>query len=174
MNYSKSLTFYFLILIGISAYAQGGWNIGYIVSDSISTSEIGKRIKIDLKKENVRKERLKKSLTERGIKYNPIWRIRNMDSIQMQIEHEDYLIYEVREIGVDYGYYDDQYLILKSKKKKLKVFDSEILEINNDKIRFRLFIGKRKKGTPANPRINPIFKDVWIDKKLVDGVMYKK
>ena len=165
--------FPFLIFISLNIYAQGGWDIGYIVSDSITVSEIGKRIKIDFKKETLQKESIKKSVTESGIDFNPNWTLHKMDSIQMEIENEDYFIYEVREIGVDYGYYDDQYLILKSKKKRLKVFDSEILDIKNDEIRFRLFMGKRK-ITSENSRDNSIFKDVWIDKKLVDGVMYKR
>jgi len=45
-----------LILMGLNIYAQGGWNIGYIISDSIKASEIGKRIKIDFKKESVQKK----------------------------------------------------------------------------------------------------------------------
>jgi len=92
----------------------------------------------------------------------------------MKIDNEHYFIYEVRKIGVDYGYYNDQYLILESKKKRLKNFDSEILNIRTDEILFRLFIGKRKKDIPEKPLDNSIFKDVWIDKKLIDGVMYKK
>lgn len=176
MRYSKNLIFTFLIFLSLNVFSQGGWNIGYIVLDSISISQIGEKIKIDFKKENVQKENIKKRILKNAIDFSPIWYIRMMDSVQLKIENENYLIYEVRKIGVDYGYYDDQYLVLenRSNQKKLKVFDSEILTIKNDKILFRFFIGLRKKDAPDNLPNDLIFKDVWIDKKLIDGVMYKK
>ena len=134
-----------------------------------------KDLKIDFKKGSLRKENIKKRLTENGIEFNAIWGIRNMDSIQLNIENEDFFVYEVRKIGVDYGYYDDQYLILKNRRnqKKLKVVNSEILSIEDDRIQFRLFIELRKKDFPDSSTNALTFKDVWIDKKLIDGVMYK-
>lgn len=113
MKYSKNLIFTILLFLSLTVNAQGGWNIGYIVVDSITLSEIGKNIKIDFKKESLRKENIKKRLSENTIEFGPLWNIRIMDSIQLKIENVDYIIYEVRKIGVDYGYYDDQYLILK-------------------------------------------------------------
>jgi len=174
MNCFKNLIFLFLIFSNLNFYAQGGWDIGYIVSDSIDTREIGKRIKVDFKKENVKKESIKKRPTEIGTKFSPVWIIRKKDSIQLTIETEDYFIYEVRKIGVDYGYFDDQYLIFKSKKRRLRIFESEILDIKEDKIHFRFFKSKRKKIKSGNSQVKSIFKDIWIEKKLIDGVMYKQ
>ena len=176
MSYLKNLVFTFLIFMSLNVFAQGGWDIGYVVLDSITGLQIGEKIKIDFKKENVQKENIKKRLKKNGIEFSPIWYIRKMDSVQLKIENEDYFIYEVRKIGVDYGYYNDQYLILEngSNQKKLKVFDSEILNVKNDKILFRLFIGLRKKHTRDSQLNDLTFKDVWIDKKLIDGVLYKR
>lgn len=160
----------FIFLISSSIYqvaAQGGWSIGYIPCDSITDPLIGRKIKIDFRNDSADKRELDKRFANHGLETSPVFYLRAQDTVHLFTQNEHFIAYEVRDIGPDYGYYKDQYFLMKetSGNNPLKVWESEIIEINESAIHFKFFIGKDE---------FPSFRNIWIDRKLIDGVMYYK
>lgn len=145
----------FLATISISVLGQEGSNIEYIRIYEINKGLLNKEIKIDFK------PRLGDS------------NIRNEDTVELKINGANIRLVEKRKVGADYWYYDDQYLqpIDQLNGNKIKIYKTEVKDINSEAILFELFI---EFYTKDDKKIKTETKQIWIDRKSLDGIMIKR
>ena len=167
------------ILILLSAFfftsvncsGQGGWNIGYISVDSLGKQDISRDLKIDFRSE---------SDTLNTIPSFIMNLVAIEDTVTLYMDGEKVTFIEQRNIHLDWGFYDEQFLECPNAphNKVIRVYHTVIEEITTDSILFRLYIeqydkykkGKVKVGTIPRRRTE----SVWIEKKIIKGVMIKK
>lgn len=162
LNMLKLLSLSFFVFFTIFCKAQGIWNIGYIQIDSINKNHIGQVVRIDFKSFNppINSDRRRHIRSYIGTK--------DIDTIT--IDKTLIVLAERRKIYVDHGNYNDKFLeCINCKKETILIYDAKILEINSKSILFQLDI-ETKKGYEVKQKE---IKVVTIDRKKLDGVMYK-
>ncbi|MCE7991646.1 MAG: hypothetical protein HEP71_06690 [Roseivirga sp.] len=168
MKYFGRLLFYTTLLIPFSSLAQGGWDIGYIPIDSIKPTDIGKDIKLDFRAASDTTSRVPDFL---------INFVGKEDTATIMLDNKEIELVEKREIHVDWGFYDEQYLecLNYSHNRVLRVYHSVIEMIKSDSLLVRLYMETYYKDNRG--RISDIpnrfSKSVWIPKKELNGVMIK-
>jgi len=148
----------------LSSSAQGSWNIGYVPVDSIDKAHVGHSFKIDFKTPDIET----KSPAVRTIRSYVGFR----DTGYIFMDTTLVKVLERRKIYVDHGSYNEQYLECPNYSKgfTLRIYDAEILEIDNHSILFRLETELNKNGSGKADKSSKV---VRIEKAKLDGVMYK-
>lgn len=153
----------FIITIGaFSSAAQGSWNIQHILTDSINENHLGKQIKIDFKGQRSSQRRVKKSI--RAF-------VQAQDTCIIEIEGVLVELAERRKIYADHGDYKDQYLecLHLINEKILRIYNSEILEIKEKSILFKL--NGELLDAETRKKLSEKEIIVWIDKNKIDGIL---
>lgn len=132
---------------------QGGSDIKYIKVADLDDKFLDQDVRIDFKSKQTDSRHVMR------------------DTMTLEIDAEKLTIAEKRKRGVDYWYYDDQYLesIDKGDRRTIKIFDARIKELTVDSIKFSLTI----ETFDAGEKMKTETKDIWIAKKTLDGVMIK-
>jgi len=157
------------LLIPHISLAQGGWDIGYKTIDSIGLDDIGKDVKIDF----IKKSDISKITSEFLMNFITIG-----DTSTVNLDGEIIELVEKRNIHLDWGFYDEQFLECSNytKNQTLRVYHTIIEDIKDDSVLFRLYIeiyNKYKNGKiGANPRRR--CQIVWIEKSKLSGILLKK
>lgn len=132
----------------------------------MQVTDTGRQVKIDFKNPGINK-------TTRQIRHY----VEPEDTGQITIEGNSIDLIERRKIYVDHCSYKDQYLETPgySDYRILRIYDSEILEVKNDSILFRLYleIYTTRKNKIAGDPVRQIVTS-RIGKNKLDGVMIKK
>jgi hypothetical protein len=158
----KPLSFLFLIFLTVFSNAQGGWDIGYLKADSINRNHIGKIVRIDFKSTN--------SWTNPGGQGHIRSYIATKDTGTVTIDTTSFILAESRKIYADHGGYSDQYLeCISCKQEILLIYDAKISDLDEHSIQFQLDIEIKETGQILRKET----KTVCIDRKKLDGVMYK-
>lgn len=148
-----------LILPVLSSSAQGSWNIGYISIDTLNKRHIGRTVRIDFKTPKIKKE----PAAKRHIRSY----VGTRDTGVIELDAALMSVTEKRRIYPDHGNYDDQFLeCLDCKGSSFRIYDAEILEVDEQSILFRIvtvLVGKKDKHS----------KLIWIERDKLDGVLYK-
>jgi hypothetical protein len=162
----KIFTLILIIYPVTHTLCQGGWDIGYLEIGSINVSHVGKSVKIDFKHNSVQNGKAK-------------W-VRSYvipeDSAIIKYEGKELIIIERREIYVDHGSFDDQYLEIMNRDNPNveRIYDAQLIEIQNEKLKFVLTIETFKKQSKVrSEKISTKTLEVWIDKENLDGFMIK-
>lgn len=163
---SRLIAILILVSLAFTASSQGNWNIGYIPIDSLQPSDTGRQVKIDFKHPGI-------NTPPRQIRHF----VEPKDTGQITLEGNSIDLIERRKIYVDHGSYKDQYLETPgySDNRILRIYDSEILEVKNDSILFRLYLEiytTRKNKIAGDPVRQTVTSR--IGKNKLDGVMIKK
>ena len=144
----------------ISIKAQGGWNIGYIQADSITKKYIGWKVLPDFIANSEWKEKVKSRLETENP--NPRYFIRGQDSSFVTIKDQEYLIREIRRIGVDYGYMKDQSVELKNKKgRTFEVYEMTLTDYKEGAVELEI----------KHRKLEARF---WIEINKLDGLIFEK
>jgi hypothetical protein len=163
----KTVLIIFFSLISNYLYAQGGWDIGYKKSESITIQDTGRHVKMDFKS-------LKK--TNPNILINLL--SREDTSILILCNNDTLKVIEKREIYIDWGYYEEQYLessdYLKDTNIKFRINESIIKDVKSDSIQFKILVSILKTKRKKSFNIGNKEFDVWVSRYNLDGVMYKK
>ena len=164
-NYSTMTKFLYLLLFVCStsqSKAQGSWNIGYLVIDSLNQEHIGKVVRLDFK--NPKKENLyKNNGTIRSY-------FATVDTGFLLIDSLVYSFVERRKIYVDHANYKEQYLeCLNCKGMTWYIYDSEILSIDSKNILFKIKIHFKSLGFENTE----LWQIVKVKKKNLDGVFFE-
>lgn len=159
-----------LLLIGNYCFSQGGWNIGYVAVDSIRQDLIGKDVKLDFRNE---------SDTTKSIPSFLMNFIASEDSAAILLDGKKIELKERRNIHLDWGFYDEQFLECENftKGESLRIYHSVIEKQNKDSLLVRLYIEVYYKLTKRKERISPDRRycvSQWIPKEKLNGVMIKK
>ncbi len=149
------------------AFCQGSWNIGYIEVDSIETSHIGKSVKIDFRhhssERNTSSKRVRSYVTPE-------------DTTTITLNERQLRVTEKRNIYVDHGSFDDQYLEILDDDNALvdRIYDTRLIEIEADKFKFLITVETYKILTKEREKkIDSKAMEVWINKGSLDGLMVK-
>lgn len=162
----------FLISFSSPIFSQGGWNIGYVDIDSIDNEDIGRIVKVDFVHDW--QDKIKPS--KEGIfKYRRY--ILTKDTCELDFGDEKIQFVEHRKIYPDQGLFRHQFIesINTKQYQVMRLYDAVISKINEDKIKFIFLVkefwtNKRNKLSERSCYL----KSVWIEKKLLDGVMFQE
>lgn len=158
----KLFSLSFFTLFATFCKAQGTWNIGYIQIDSLNKNHIGQVVRIDFKSLNA-------PINSEGQRHIRSY-VGTKDIDTITIDKTLIVLAERRKIHIDHGDYNDQFLeCTNCKNETILIYDAKILEINSKSILFQLDI-ETKKGYEVKQKE---IKLVTIDRKKLDGVMYK-
>jgi len=166
----KNISFVILLLLSSNnCFSQGGWNIGYVPIDSINQDLIGRDIKLDFRKEsNTTKTTLKPLMNFIALE----------DAVTILLDGKKIELKEKRNIHLDWGFYDEQFLecLDFSKNKSMRIYHSLIEEQNEDSLLVRLYIEIYYKYKKRKGRITPDNRyciSQWIPREKLMGVMIK-
>lgn len=153
-----------LIVIGLisisGTYAQGGWNIGVIPRDSIGKQHVGWKVLPDFTANSELKDHIKRKTNNSNP--NPMYFIRSRDSSTVTIDDKEYLAWEIRRIGVDYGYMKNQLVKLKpSKGRTFEVYEMTLTSYSADSIELEFRDRKHRRK-------------FWVELEKLDGLIYKR
>jgi len=154
------------MFLELIAFAQGSWDIGYTKVDSIKSIDIGKIVQIDFKHQGDLKEKRNS------------WSIRDYvvskDTGKIILDGKKEILFERRRIYVDHGSFNDQYLEIKSEDNgySKRIYYATLLKIERDRLKFSVnietfVVKEEQKGI----RIKTEVKEIWIDRKDLDGLM---
>lgn len=148
------------------AFGQGRWNIGYIEVDSIETSHIGKSVRIDF-----RHHSSEGNATSKWVRSYVI----PEDSATITLNGRQLRVTEKRNIYVDHGSFDDQYLEILDDDNALveRIYDTKLIEIEGDKFKFLITVETYKIQNKREGKIDSKAMEVWIHKGSLDGLMIK-
>ena len=151
-------TFFF---INTFLFSQGGVDVNYIPIDSININYIGQKIKIDFKSTHLKEYLIQKA------------RIR--DTVKITINEKQIDLIEVKGTGVDYWYFDKEYLISYNYQQGLilKIEDIEIQKITTDSILFRMTLLLNEKTKKTTKQVSAEIKDIWISRSQIEGILIK-
>ena len=162
-NILKLVSSLFLVFMTVFCHAQGSWDIGYIKMQSLNKSHIGKIVRIDFKSSNVSKSPNK----QRYIRSY----IGTKDTATVRIDTTFFILAEQREIYVDHGSYDDQYLkCINCKKEELFIYDAKIIDLDDVSIKFQVDVEVKITDQP----IKKVKKSIRINRNKLDGIMYRR
>lgn len=149
-----------LLLSVYTAFGQGGWDIGYVAVDSINNDLIGELVKVDFK----HKWRYKKKANSVRDFVTP------QDTAFISVEGKQLTVIEYREIYVDEGFFEKQYITVVQKEKDVtkKLNEFKLLEVTNDRLKFEATVITSIKNKPHTETFT-----FWIEKEKLDGVMIK-
>ena len=168
MKAKRNLILTTMLFFTFNVFSQGGWDINYIQIDSITNSNVGQQVKIDFKHKETKKTIASKKSIRRYLL--PI------DTSVINLAGKNTTLIEVRKIYIDFGFYKEQYLECLDYKGGyvLRIYESEILEVTEDKIKFRLKTQIYKTNNNSAYE-EPVIKNEteWIAKNKLDGVMIK-
>lgn len=161
-----------LLAIWFSASSQSAWDIGYICIDSISSKDIGRLAKIDFK---WRTDPSNNTVIRDN--RNPRYFITPIDTGQIVFAGDTIELIERRKIYADWGLYREQYLECPNYKQQsiLKVYETEIIDVKEDSILFRVFFEIYARGKRNKAQITT--RDTalcWIKKNQLNGVIIKE
>jgi hypothetical protein len=148
---------FFLILLltitGLPCMGQGGANIKYVNVMDINNEFLNRDVRIDFKSKD------------------KDYRHMTADTVTLKIDTDYLTLIEKRKRGVDYWYYNEQYLesIDKGDGKSVKIFDAKVKEVKPDSIMFTLTI----ETFDQDKKIRTEAKDIWIERNRLAGVMVK-
>ena len=153
------LTTFFII--NTFLFSQGGVDVNYIPIDSININYIGQKIKIDFKSTHLKEYLIQKA------------RIR--DTVKITINEKQIDLIEVKGTGVDYWYFDKEYLISYNYQQGLilKIEDIEIQKITTDSILFRMTLLLNEKTKKTTKQVSAEIKDIWISRSQIEGILIK-
>ena len=139
------------LTITFATFGQGGSNIKYINSKEIGNELLNKEVKISF-----------------SSKYDRVG-----DTVELKITGSDIRLIEKNKRGVNYWYYDEQYLFSLNNLSghTMKIFKSEIKKVANDSIQFTLFI---ESFNSDNNKVGTEAQDISLNRKSFNGVMLKK
>jgi hypothetical protein len=158
----KLVTLIFFIGLTTLCNAQGSWNIGYIEVDSISKEHVGRVVRVDLKSNNP-------FISPDGNRCTRSY-VGAKDTAELTIDTTLFILTERREIYVDHGDYNKQFLeCINCGNVSIQIYDSKILEVDQMAIIFQLDI-EIENDDKVKRKETKIIK---IDRNLLDGVMYK-
>lgn len=157
------------LLIPCIALGQGGWDIGYVSIDSIDQQHIGKDIKLDFRAQ---------SDTATSVPRFLMGFIGKEDTAKISIDDRIVKLIEVRDIHVDWGFYDQQFLECRDygRNMVLRVYHSVIENVKTDSLLVRLYMEtsyKDRRGRISDTH-NRFSESAWIRKEKLNGVMVKK
>lgn len=160
-------TTFFIVLSMNKGFCQGGWNIGYLEIDSLSERDINLEVRLDFKskvEETDPEFNIRKKLFPSNVEY-------------LQVGEMSGWFSEVRNIGPDYGYFDDQILIQFNPifGKMMLIRDSWIRGVSKDSV--SLFVnlevydisGGEKSGFEKKEKVTLV-----VNKSILDGFLIRK
>jgi len=161
---------FFLVLISNYSFSQGGWNIGYISIDSIGQDLIGRDVKLDFRKESD----ANKSIPNYLMRF-----IAQEDSATLVLDGKKIKLKEKRNIHLDWGFYDEQFLecVNFTKSSSLRIYHSVLEGLNEDAVLVRFYIEIYYKHKNRKEQISPDKRyciSEWLPKDILNGVMIKK
>lgn len=160
-----------LLIAAFTASSQSGWDIDYIKVDSISSKDVTRLVKIDFKSRRL--SPVDKEEKRISVRYF----ISPQDTGQLVIEKDTLSFIERRNIHIDWGFYNEQYLECThySSNRSLQAYETEIMEVKEDSILFRLHLEtySKVKGKVSGKPIRWTAL-TWIEKKKLDGVLIQK
>lgn len=162
----------FLISLSSPIFSQGGWNIGYIDIDSIDNEDIGRIVKVDFVHDWQGEI---KPLEKRAIYFLNIKKHR--DTCQVNFGDKEIKFVENRVIYCDWVMFQDQFIesTNDNQNKVTRLYESVISEIRDNKIKFTFLV--KEFSTNKRNRLSErscYLKSIWIEKKLLDGVMVQE
>ena len=152
----------FLIISNVELLGQGGVNVRYVPMDSVGASIERQEVKIDFKGKNV-----KNNLTQKA---------RIPDTVRIILGDKPIDLIEVKGTGVDYWYFDKEYLESNNYRsgQVLRIYKIELQKIVGDSILVRMTLQLYEKGKRKSlKQLGSETKDLWILKRMLDGVMIK-
>lgn len=142
--------------------AQGGINVRYVPIKAINASLKGQEVKIDFKS-----KREKRALAQKS---------RIADTVKITLDNKPVDVIEVKGRGVDYWYFDREYLQSHTYQPGmiLQIHKIVVQDITKDSILFRMTLQlfKMNENKTLNEQSSEI-QDIWIPKKSLDGIMIK-
>jgi hypothetical protein len=160
------LTILLAFLFSFDSSGQGGWNIGYLPTDSVGLSDIGKDVKLDF---------AGKSIFSPGNSNQVRTIVSPQDTAKVLINEEEVELVEVRNIYSDWGFYDEQYLECEnySANQTLRIYHTVIEDLNDDSIKFRIYVEMYWKDKKGNFNGDPIrsCRSLWVEKEKLSGLM---
>ncbi len=142
-------------------FSQGGVDVKYIPIDSVDTSYIGLNAKIDFKGKRDKKYLIQK--------------VRHRDTVNILLNNQLIDLIEVKGTGVDYWYFDKEYLKSYNYQSGqfLKIKDIEIQKVEADSIRFQMRLELFRDEQTIKLETSDL-QDVWIKRNMLDGILIKK
>ena len=153
-----------LLVITVDLFSQGGVDVKYIPIDSIGTSILGQRIKIDFKS------------TTKGTKEYLIQKARIRDTVKITIDGKLIEIIEHKGTGADHWYFEKEYLesFDYNPSKILRINEIEVLEIRTNSILFRMTMDQFEKMNEKLRLASSEKKDIWVLKDKIEGILIKE
>lgn len=149
------------LLFNTNLFSQGGVDVKYIPIDSVDTSYIGLNAKIDFKGKRDKKYLIQK--------------VRHRDTVNILLNNQLIDLIEVKGTGVDYWYFDKEYLKSYNYQSGqfLKIKDIEIQKVEADSIRFQMRLELFRDEQTIKLETSDL-QDVWIKRNMLDGILIKK
>lgn len=155
--------------IGTNCYSQGSWDIGYVEIDSLSSENLNVPIKLDFKHywakmKEPQKKHIRHFVTPEDIAY-------------LSINNNKAVLIEKRAIYIDHGSFNDQFLEIENyyKNGKRRIYDTEILQMEEDRIKVRVLIQCFKlQNGETKEELESETVEFWIEKDKLDGIMIKE
>lgn len=151
-----------LLLAGIDVFSQGGVDVKYVQLDSVNETFIGRKVKIDFK-------------SSKGPKKYVVQKARIRDTVQLKLDNRLVWIIEVKGTGVDYWYFEKEYLESFDYNPGLilRIRDIEIKEIQRDSILFHATFEQFKKLKTEFEQVSSASKGMWVAKEKIEGILIK-
>jgi hypothetical protein len=142
-----------LTIISLCSFGQGGADIRYINITDIDENLLNRDVRIDFKSNRTTSSK------------------RIADTVVLKLDNRNIVFIEKRKRGVDYWYYNDQYLesLDQGAKNIIKIFDSKIIDMKDGLWKFTITI----ESFEGDKKIKSETKNILIDPKDLDGVMIK-
>ena len=147
------------------ACGQGSWDIGYIEVDSISSELAGLSVKIDFRHSNGKSKSTLKAVRSY---------VALQDSGVLSIDGHELEVIEKRKVYVDHGSFDDQYLQVVDQDSFVlrKIYDTRVIEVRDDSLKLQITVDSfDKQGKGRDRKIDSVVKEIWIERKRLDGLM---
>jgi S-adenosylhomocysteine hydrolase len=156
-------------VIGTNCFSQGSWDIGYVEIDSLNSDYLNTQIKLDFKHDWLKIKKPEK----RSVRHY----VMPEDTAYILINNGKTVLTERREIYVDHGSFNNQYLEIENYDKNIskRIYDTEIVQLEKDRMMIRVVIQYYEmKNEKIKEELESETVEFWIDKDKLDGIMIKK